>query len=221
MDTYNLRASGVDASVWEHTKHAPVTNVFEAVLGKHAVKWDAFWRLFEWLVSIEGHGLGDSIRVQLLAFAFGQSYEQCLIKREYPVSGQTDGKGKWADFALAVPTFANPTHLIVMDDIGAAGSGGKRKLENLIEYISLSQGRCPSANIRAIAVTDAPIGTKLNSAVYRTLGKEAAEFAATAGWKLLPLQTIGTWVKEAMTVRRENLSSRMIVVLEDFVEWCG
>ena len=88
----------------------PTTNVFEAILGKKAVKWDAFWHLFEWLADPnEGHALGDSIRCQLLTFAFGESNTHCRTLREYPVSGQTDGKGKFVDFALAIPTFENPT----------------------------------------------------------------------------------------------------------------
>jgi hypothetical protein len=143
-----------------------------------------------------------------------------MVKREYPVSGQTDGKGKWADFALGIPTLDNPTHLIVMDDIGAAGSGGKRKLQNLMEYITRSQQTHPKAIIRAVAVSDAPVGKMLAQAVYDTLGKEAAEFVAATGWKLLPLQTIGTWIQVALDARRENLTDRMKFVLEDLVEWC-
>lgn len=198
------------------------TNVFAAVLGRKAVKWDAFWHLFEWLLNAEeGHGLGDSIRVRLIAFAFGRPYADCIMKREHPVSGQTDGKGKWADFALGIPTLTNPTHLIVMDDIGAKGSGGMRKLQNLMEYLSLSQQTHPKATIRAVAVSNAPVGRKLAPAVYKTLGEEAAEFIAVTGWKLLPLQTIGTWIHEAMDARRENLSAKMKFVLEDLVEWCG
>jgi uncharacterized iron-regulated membrane protein len=142
------------------------------------------------------------------------------MKREHPVSGQTDGKGKWADFALGIPTLINPTHLIVMDDIGAASSGGMRKLQNLADYISLSPQAHPNATIRAIAVSDAPAGTKLAAAVYKTLGGEAAEFVAVTGWKLLPLQTIGTWVQDAMNIHRECLSDKMKFVLEDLVEWC-
>lgn len=197
------------------------TNVFEVVLGRKAVKWDAFWHLFEWLVTTdEGHGLGDSVRAELLAFAFGQRYADCVVRREYPVSGQTDGKGKWADFALGIPTFENPTHLIVMDDIGKSGSGGIRKLNNLNEYISLSEQRCPQAIIRAIVVTNAPIGTKLKSVVYATLGDEASEFVAPKGYKILPLQTIGAWVGDAMNAHPEKISAKLSIVRGDLVEWC-
>lgn len=197
------------------------SNVFEAVLGRKAIKWDAFWHFFEWLLNPdEGHGLGDTIRLQLLTFTFGQSYTDCTVRREYPVSGQTDGKGKWADFALGVPTLNDPTHLIIMDDIGAASSGAQRKLQNLVEYVTLSRHAHPETTIRVVAVSDAPAGTKLAAVVYQTLGAEAAEFVASTGWRVLPLQTIGTWVRDAMTARAENLSEKMTAVLHDFVDWC-
>jgi hypothetical protein len=199
----------------------PTTNVFEAALGKKAVKWDALWHLFEWLAEpTEGHGHGDSIQCRLLMFAFGESSATCLSKREYPVSGQTDGNGKWADFALAIPTFENPTHLILMDDIGAAGSGNRRKLKNLLQYGELSRAAHPSASIRVVAVTNAPAGKRLVSAVYAALGDEATEFAALTGWKLLPLQTIGTWVRDAMKQRQDHLPEKAKFILEEFAEWC-
>lgn len=197
------------------------TNVFEAVLGRKAIKWDAFWHLFEWLLSADqGHGLSNSISLQLLAFTFGQSYTECAIRREYPVSGQTDGKGKWADLALGIPTLDDPKYLIVMDDIAFAGSGGRRKLDNLNEYVELSLAYHPSAIIRAIAVTDAPPDTKLAVAVYTLLNDEATDYATRTGWKLLHLKTVGSWVETAMAARREGLSNKMRMVLGDFVEWC-
>jgi hypothetical protein len=197
------------------------TNVFSAVLGKKHVKWDAFWHLFEWLADDkEGHGLGDAVRSQLVAFAFGTQGPQCGVRREYPVSGQTNGKGKWADFALGIPNLTQPKSLIVMDDIGAAGSGGMRKLNNLNSYIECSLALHPDAIVRAIAVTDAPAGTKLKTVVYKTLGEEAAEFVSQRGWKLLSLQTIGTWVQCSIDSKSEQLSEKMRLMLGDFVAWC-
>lgn len=198
------------------------TNIFDAVLGNKAVKWDAFWHLFEWLVDPdEGHGLGASVRDQLVMFAFGEQPMKCGIKREYPVSGQTDGKGKWADFALGIPTLNDPKYLIVMDDIAFAGSGGIRKLNNLNEYVDLSLMYRPSALVRAIAVTDAPLGKRLASIVYRTLQEEATDWTSTRGWKLLPLQTIGCWVKTSLDERHETVDDKMKLILGDFTTWCN
>lgn len=200
----------------------PTTNVFEAVLGSRAVKWDAFWRFFEWLLSKEeGHGLGDSVRVSLLSFTFGQPFTDCKVKREHPVRGQTDGKGKWADLALGVPSLEHPTHLILMDDIGAANSGSQRKLRNLDDYRLLSQQTHPNARVRAVAVTDASEGVNLAIAVDAILGAQATDFIAPSGWKLLPLHTIGTWVRQAIEDREEQVSEKMKIVLNDFVEWCA
>jgi len=199
----------------------PTTNVFEAILGRKAVKWDAFWHLFEWLVNPdEGHGLADSIRCQLLKFAFGDPLTCSEQKREYEASGRKDGKGKFVDFAIAVPTFDSPSRLILMDDIGAAGSGNQRKLKNLSAYLSLAQQAHPQTKIRVVAVTNAPAGKKLVPAVYTALGEETAEFALATGWKLLPLQTIATWVREAVESRQEQLTVKAKSVLEEFAEWC-
>ncbi len=197
-------------------------NVFEACLGRSEMKWDAFWHLFEWLLNPEeGHGLDSSIRIRLIEFAFGTSNPACVVKREFPISGQTDGKGKWVDLALGIPSLVSPTHLIIMDDIGASHSGGQRKLRNLTDYILLSKQAHPPAQVRAVVVTNAPTGTKLASVVYASLGEEALEFAAVTGWKLLSLQTIGEWVKDSAICRRESLSIRTRYILEDFIDWCG
>jgi hypothetical protein len=40
------------------------------------------------------------------------------------------------------------------------------------------------------------------------------------GWKLLPLQTIGTWVRDAMKQRQEHLPEKAKFILEEFAEWC-
>jgi hypothetical protein len=185
------------------------------------MKWDAFWHLFEWLLTPEeGHGLDARIRLRLIEFAFGTSEAACVVKREYPVSGQMDGKGKWIDLALGIPTLVSPTHLIIMDDIGVAHSGDMRKLKNLIQYMSLSKQLHPNAQVRTVVVTNAPEGARLSSAVYKALGEEALEYASLTGWRLLSMHTIGCWVKESAFTRQESLSTKTKYVLQDFVDWC-
>ncbi|HEY3989305.1 MAG TPA: hypothetical protein VGM02_08410 [Acidobacteriaceae bacterium] len=197
------------------------TNVFQAVLGAKAIKWDAFWHLFEWLLNVEEGHVGDRMRNQLVNHAFDERDAVCTIKREYPVSGQTDGKGKWADFALGIPNLANPKYLIVMDDIAYAGSGGMRKLNNLSSYLKFSIELRPDAAVRVIAVTDAPIGQKLKTVVYQTLGQETAQFDSQVGWKLLPLQTIGSWIQCIVGSENGELSDKMKMILGDLTEWCN
>lgn len=202
--------------------HIPKTdNIFHAILGSKAVKWDAFWHLFEWLMDHDqGHGLGDSVRRQLVAFAFGEREAECGFRREYAVSDQKDGKGKWADFAIGIPDLVHPQCLIVMDDIGETASGGMRKLDNLNAYIQCSLALHPEAIVRAVAVTNAPAGRRLKPVVYDTLGDEVAEFISQRGWKLLPLQTVGQWVQTSLDLRCGALSEKMRGTLGDFVDWC-
>lgn len=193
-------------------------NIFAAVLGSESIKWDAFFHLFEWLLDDEeGHGLGTGVRSRLVKFAFGETTLTCRVKREHPVSGQTDGRGKWVDLALGLPNLVSPELLIVMDDVGYKKSGDRRKLENLVAYIDHSNKWKPEALVRAVVITDAPKGTSLAKIVANTLGEEAEDYSSARGWKLLRLSTIGDWVSEAMTERRLNPKVRLY--LEDFVHW--
>src|ERR1039457_3437780 len=74
-------------------------------------------------------------------------------------------------------------------------------------FWTLSEQRVPQAIIRAIVVTNPPIGTKLKSVVYATLGDEASEFVAPKGYKILPLQTIGAWVGDRSEEHTSELQS--------------
>ena len=185
------------------------------------MKWDAFWHLFEWLLdSKQFHGLAEAIRSQLLTFAFGEFGAACVAKREYEVSGLKNGKGKFADYALAVPSFDNPERLLLMDDIGAVNSGSRRKLDNLLEYVRCSRTAHPNARIRLVVVTDARDRKELAATVYTLLKDEAVDFVAPDGWKLLPIQMLGTWIRTAMR-EQEHLSEKLRFGLEEIAEWCG
>jgi hypothetical protein len=197
------------------------TNIVEAILGRKAIKWDAFWHLFEWLIDPEeGHGLGEALRKELLLFAFDQHFPSCIVKREYPVSGQTDGKGKWADLALGIPSLREPDYLVLLDDIPYSSSGGQRKLVNLNAYLDESLKRCPNALVRAIAVTDAPVGLRLAVAVERALGAQATDSRQQRGWKLLNVSQIGSWINSAIAVRGDHVEDKMRTYLQDVAAWC-
>lgn len=198
------------------------TNIVEAILGRKAIKWDAFWHLFEWLIDPEeGHGLGDELRRELLLFAFNQHFPSCMVKREYPVSGQSDGKGKWADLALGIPSLREPDYLVLLDDIPSSSSGGQRKLINLNAYLDESLKRCPNAIVRAIAVTDAPVGLPLALAVERALGAQATDSRQQRGWKLLNLPQIGSWINSALQSDSGKVDDRMGTYLRDVAAWCS
>jgi hypothetical protein len=156
-------------------------NVFHAVLGRKAVKWDSFWHLFEWLLNPEElHGLEDSIRVQL-SIHIRPIYAKCRAC-EYPVNGQ-GGKGRYVDLAFGIPDLENPERLIVM----GVTSGQMQKLENLATYISFTRGH-PKATIRAVVVSESPL-VKLPQSY--TNAKTERRTGCPTGWTLTPSQ-IGT-----------------------------
>jgi hypothetical protein len=199
----------------------PTTNIVEAVLGRKHLKWDASWRLFAWLLDPkEGHGLGEKVLESFCLYTFGQAFPLCPIKLEYQLSPVKDGKGKWADHALAVPSFDAPTHIAIMDDIDRNTPGSRRKLDNLAAYRSLAGERFPGAIIRLVVLTNASEGNSIPT-IYgdAALGPEAEEFWTTDGWKLLPFGTVGTWVAEAMSPGSSAASNKMNLFLSDFVEW--
>jgi hypothetical protein len=63
-------------------------------------------------------------------------------------------------------------------------------------------------------------GEQLAPVVYTALGEEAVDLAAAEGWKLLPLQTVREWMRDAMTQRQEPLSEQVKFGLEQILEWC-
>jgi hypothetical protein len=197
----------------------PVTNIVEAVLGREQVKWDALWRLFTWLLDAqEGHALGSKVVDEFCRHALGTTFELRKLRREYQLSAVKDGKGKWADLALAIPTFEAPTHIVIMDDIDRRSPGGKRKLENLLSYRRLAREMFPLAIIRAVVLTNARDGSSM-SKMYDGLGSEASDSAAVEGWKLLPLCVVGDWIEGALASSASAPPEKMKLFLLDFVEW--
>lgn len=200
----------------------PNTNIVEAVLGQEHLKWDALWRLFAWLLDPkEGHGLGGKVLEKFCLYTFGQSFSSCPIKLEKQLSPVKDGKGKWADLALAIPSLdAAATHAAIMDDVDWHAPGSRRKLDNLRTYRSLARNMFPSAIVRLVVLTNASEGKSIRT-IYNdvALGPEAEDFRATDGWKLLPLSTAGDWVAEAISAPSLVTSNTMKLFLTDFVEW--
>lgn len=196
----------------------PVTNTVEAVLGCHQLKWDAFWHLFEWLIRPdEGHRLDGSVLEHLCVYAFGQSFPLCQIKREWQISEVRDGKGKWVDLVVAIPSLEAPTHIIVMDDVDLRTPGSSRKIENLISYRALTRNKYSAASVRAVALTNANDGSNMQK-LYAGLGPEALDCSASDGWKLLPVQTVGGWVSTALG-EASDTPANVKSFLADFVKW--
>jgi hypothetical protein len=194
------------------------SNIVDAILGREQIKWDALWRLFSYLLDREQpHGLGSLIIDSLHRYAFGNSYPICQIKREMQLSKIQDGKGKWVDLAVGVPSFKSATQVIVMDDVDLRSPGSKRKLANLAEYRERAKSVFPHAAIRLVVLTNADDGSKL-APLLNYLGDELSDCTAMNGWKLLSLRTVGSWV-EAALVTASSCPGNIAHLLRDFVEW--
>lgn len=197
------------------------TNVFTVILGSRKIKWDATWNLLAWFFDPkEGHGLGNSIITRLAQYAFAIDTGPCEAQVEHNLGNGTDGKSKWPDLSLSFPTKANPTALIVLDDVDVRSPGSMRKLENLREYGSLAQKLHPSAMVRVIAITNAirPGSLKrVRSTVSNYLGPEDEELAAGIRWRLLSMATIAEWVRAA--VFSQDLPNKTQALLLEFVQW--
>lgn len=183
------------------------------------MKWDAFWHLFTWLLDgKEGHGLGPAVIDELCQYAFGETFAVKIIHSECPLSGTTDGKGKFADLLVAYTSGSgDATHVIIMDDIDSRSSGSNRKIANLIEYQRLARLSYPYAIVRAVVMTNAQNGDAMHKA-KTALGQEAADHIVKDGWKLLPISTVGSWVKTAINTSVLS-DQKMRLFLADFVEW--
>jgi hypothetical protein len=194
------------------------SNIVDAIIGREQIKWDALWRLFSYLLDSEQpHGLGCLIMDSLHRYAFGNSYPVCQIKREMQLSKIRDGKGKWVDLAVGIPSFKKATQAIVMDDVDLRSPGSKRKLANLTEYQERAKSVFPNAMIRLVVLTNASDGARVVP-LLNHLGDELSDYAALNGWKLLSLRTVGSWVKGALA-STSTCPGNIAHLLRDFVEW--
>jgi hypothetical protein len=80
------------------------SNIFEAILGpRDKPKWDAFFRLLEWLLDDEqGHGLHCAIAEAFCKHVFGET-GRCDLRREQAISLREDGRGDFIDLAVGIP----------------------------------------------------------------------------------------------------------------------
>jgi hypothetical protein len=161
----------------------------------------------------EGHGLGSSFVDALMVHAFGESLSGCESKLEYRLDEEAVA-GKWPDLVVAVPTLANPTHVLLMDDVDRRRVADRRKLANLATYLRLGRARFPDAIARLLVLTNAPDGSGM-TVLAQHLGPAVDESRAVAGWKLLPIRQTGEWVRAGLS----SVESRMGVILSEYSSW--
>ena len=182
------------------------TNVFEIVVGRGVLKWDAAWRAIEWFAdSTEGHGLGDQFRSRFSKFCLGSEVSPIEVAVEYLLGRDTDGRTRHPDIAIGYPDLEHPESIALIDDLGATSPNSSRKINNLIAYADLCGSKFPNADLRIVVITDTTdigIFTKLT---------EAFSHHRSATLLFLPLQVIGSWLEE---IGRYDSP-----VVKDFAEW--
>lgn len=190
-------------------------NIFEATLGVSAIQWGAVMNLLRWLLDAEeGHLLGDSIIDQLMIHSFGAPISPREVKPgEFGLRDEVKAGGKWPDLAVGAPSLNSPSHLILLEDADRRRGREARKLQNLSIYLESSIAQYPGVLIRLVVLTNAHDISAI-SYLPDHLGP-AVESTSASGWKLLPLQTLGSWVRQ----NGEHSSEPLRSLFTDLVEW--
>lgn len=179
------------------------TNVFDVIIGRGTLKWDAAWRVIGWLADPEeDHGLGGSFREHLAQYCFGH-VAASQLKIEYYLGNDSVGKQKWPDIALAAPTLDKPQYLALIDDLADLRANDSRKISNLVTYAQLGRDKFPGTQVCVVAITDTTSVDRFNKL------REAFAAQNLEECRLLPLQTIATWID----------GDASLPVVRSFKEW--
>jgi len=183
-------------------------NIFEVVIGRGVLKWDALWRVIEWLADPEeGHGLGAKFQNQLSSFCLGPGVSPVEVKVEYHLGRDQGGKTRHPDIAIAHPNLEHPSSIALVDDLASISPNSTRKITNLRTYAELCASRFPSANRRIIVVTDTTDLSRFDKLT------QSFSNGSPAALSLLPLQTIATWIP------KDSVETPPLV--RAFAEWAG
>ena len=181
------------------------SNIFDVIVGRGTLKWDAVWRVIAWLASPdEGHGLGTGFRDQLTAFCLGESLAPVDVLVEFHLGKDADGKTRHPDMVVAHPGISQPTRIALVDDVGSKSPNDKRKLDNLLRYAQLSSARFEGADRRIVAVTDSRDLERFSG--LRNRFEEKHETLT-----MLPLPILAEWIDPSRCVDSP--------VVKDFRTW--
>ena len=181
-------------------------NICEIVIGRGILKWDAAWRIIEWLADPDaGHGLKNKFKDKLLEHCLGSGLNTGEIAVEYYLGKDNQGKSRHPDIAIATPSLVNPDVIALMDDLANINPNSSRKISNLLAYNELCAEKFPDAERKIVVITDT---TKIERFVKLDKAFDAKEDVSLV---YLPLQQMGEWVAQI-----PHSNDRIV---EDFVEW--
>ena len=181
-------------------------NVFEIVIGRGTLKWDAVWRMIDWLADpSEGHGLKDAFRDLLAKHCLGSEFDQVEITVEYLLGNDETGKTRHPDMAIASPSLGSPSSIALIDDLAIRSPNNSRKIDNLVLYAKMAETKFPNARKRIVVITDTTSTEKFTKLPRKF---EEVKFVELV---FLPLQTIGSWIDQ-LQVPKDH-------IVQDFAEW--
>jgi len=181
-------------------------NICEIVIGRRTLKWDAAWRIIEWLTKpAAGHGLGDQFREKLVLHCLQLTPKNSEIAVEYYLGKDIEGKSRHPDIAVAAPSFASPEVVALIDDLGNVSPNSSRKISNLLSYDDLAATIFPNSKRNTVVITDTTDLDRFKKLreVFSTRNESSLIF--------LPFQEMGHWI--------ENMSAKDNRLVQDFVEW--
>lgn len=197
----------------------PHDNLLEIVVGHRELQWGAFWRILEWLCTpCESHGLGTAFIHSLQSLAFGRSFPEFMLKREFKITPIAGSRDTWPDLACGIPDFQNPTHIIVMEDVDHRYPGNTLKLKRLRTHLRSATHAFPNAVVRLVVVTDGPGGSALDP-VRASLGAEVSQQPSKHGWSLLPIAVTGEWIAQKSSPHFPERAPGVTAFLRDYVSW--
>ncbi|MEP0202666.1 MAG: hypothetical protein ABJ084_00980 [Halioglobus sp.] len=183
-------------------------NICEIVIGRGTLKWDAAWRIIEWLANPEaGHGLGSKFRDELVMHCFQSAPETVELAVEYYLGKDDEGRSRHPDIAIASPSFHAPEKIALIDDLGNVSPNNSRKINNLIAYDRLAATKFPEAERSVVVITDT---TSIDRFTRLTSEFSSIENASLV---VLPLYDLGRWISDSTHCHNQ--------LVHDFVEWTG
>ena len=194
-------------------------NIFEIIVGRPSLRWDAVWRMMSWLLGPgEGHGCGSSFLRSFSKYTFGNEAAECWSRCEYKLlhPHPLNGKEKWPDLIAVMPSPESAKFVAIMDDFALPPRRATEKCENLKTYYDLCKREFPSAEVRVVVVTNTSDLIRMKT-WCSALDQGLPATVCPDWWKALPLSTMGSWVSDALSAHAPP--TKVKLVLEDFVSW--
>ncbi len=182
-------------------------NLFEEIIGRRVLKWDAVWRVINWLADpTKGHGLNHGFRDQFVGFCLNGRRDVAELRVEYYLGKDANNRSRHPDMAIASPSLDAPQCIALIDDLASISPNNSRKIDNLLRYAQICSDNHQSAERSIVVITDTNDIARFDRLIGKFSNLDHTRLA------LLPLQDIGSWLSKC------NVHGEPRV--REFSEWC-